>query len=144
MPRQFCPGIFCFAFLLPLPSGQKKKRKEKRKKKRGARLLMIHTKARLFAPYLDLEFISSPAEPGKAAADNRLHVGKAPFQGETLQCQRTSTISQGEPRGARQEVDASSYTDFWTVVWPQSMGHHTVAVPVLTTRRPEPRLIPFS
>lgn len=105
---------------------------------------MIHTKARLFAPYLDLEFISSPAEPRKAAADNRLHVGKAPFQGETLQCQRTSRISQGQLRGARQEVDASSYTDCWTAVWPQSMAHHTVAVPVLTTRRQEPRLIPFS
>lgn len=56
---------------------------------------MIHTKARLSAPYLDLEFISSPAEPRKAAADNRLHVGKAPFQGET--CFLCNVSARAEP-----------------------------------------------
>lgn len=70
--RERCQDNSAWGFsgsdLLLLPSGK------------GPRFLMMHTIALLSAVYLDLEFISSPAKPCKALADNRFHVGKAHFQ----------------------------------------------------------------
>lgn len=156
MPRQFCPGIFCFAFLLPLPSGQKKKEKKKERGRGGLGavcLLMIHTKAWLSVLYLDLEFISSSAEPRKAAADNRLHVGKAPLQDETCFFCSVSALAEslrvswGEWQQAcwtfTHPVHFQMHSDSSAAVWHESQGRHTAAVPVLTTRGEE-ALIPPS